>query len=145
MPEQDDMTADKALCDAYLRTVYRVVGTAQPVDIRIGHRSAPLDQLLNECGVREWAFMTASNPRSRRMPDHDNAKRNAEMKQFLQRSGWRTIEGIGVPCDGQWQPEVSVLILGIDRHTAMKLALRWEQNAFVRGEIGQPAELLWVI
>ena len=145
MLEQRDVTADKALCDAYLQTIYRVVGTAQPVDIRIGHCSAALDELLKECGVREWAFVTASNPRSRRLPDRDNARRNAEMKQSLQQAGWCALEGMGVPCDGQWQPEASVLILGIDRDAAMKLALRWEQNAFVRGEIGQPAELLWVI
>lgn len=138
------MTADKALCDAYLQTVYRVLGTP-PVDIRIGHASAALDHLLQQCGVSEWAFVTASNPRSRPLPDRDNARRNAELKQDLQRSGWRTLEGIGVPCDGKWQPEASVLILGIDRDTAAKLALRWEQNAFVRGAIGEPAQLQWVI
>jgi hypothetical protein len=139
------MTADKSLHDAYIQTIYRVIGTTQPVDIRIGYCSAALDQILQHNGVSEWAFVTASNPRSRRLPDRDNARRNAEMNQFLQQAGWRTLAAIGVPCNSRWQPEDSVLILGIDRDAATKLALRWEQNAFVHGKIGQPAELVWVI
>jgi len=138
------MTPNNALRDAYLRTVYRVVGAPQPFDIHIGQCSAALDRMLKTCGVSEWAFVTASNPRSRRLSDGDNARRNAEMKHFVQQAGWSTLDGVGVPCEGQWQPEESVLILGIDRDTAMTLALRWSQNAFVWGAIGKPAELLWV-
>ena len=139
------MSADKALCDAYLQTIYRVVEMPQPVDIRIGEQCSALDRLLESYGLREWAFVTASNPRSRRLPDRDNARRNAELKQSLRQAGWQILGGLGMPPDNQWQPEVSMLVLGIDREAAMKLALRWEQNAFVRGAIGQPAELVWVI
>lgn len=139
------MTADEALREAYLQTTYRVVGAPEPVDIRIGHRSRALDRLLQENGVQNWAFVTASNPRSRRLPDRDNAKRNTEMKQSLQQGGWQMLDGMGLPCSPEWQPEHSVLILGIDRDAAMKVALRWEQNAIVCGTIGQPAELVWAI
>jgi Protein of unknown function (DUF3293) len=139
------MKTDKALCDAYLQTIYRVLDRPPLVDIRIGEHSAALDRLLEDYGVREWAFVTASNPRSRRLPDRVNARRNAEMKHSLQQAGWRALEAIGLPPDDRWQAEASVLIPGMDRDAAMKIALRWEQNAFVHGVIGQPAELVWVI
>lgn len=139
------MTADDALRDAYLQTTYRVLAAPEAIDIRIGQRNSMLDRLLRDNGVQDWAFVTASNPRSRRLPDHENAKRNAEMKHALQQDGWRLLDGIGLPCESGWQPENSVLILGIDRDAAMKVALRWEQNAIVCGTVGHPAELAWAI
>ena len=139
------MNADKALCDAYLQTIYRVLDTPQRVDIRIGEHCAALDRLLEAYGVREWAFVTANNPRSRPLPDRENARRNAEMKQSLQQAGWHVLEAIGLPPDNRWRAEASMLIPGMDRDTATSIALRWGQNAFVHGAIGQPAELVWVI
>jgi len=139
------MTEDRALHDAYLKTVYRVVDTDEPFDICVGHRCVELDRLLKANGLRDWAFVTAANPRSRRLPDRENATRNAELKRSLQQAGWRTMDGVGLPRGPEWPPEHSILILGIDRDAAVRLALRWEQNAIVCGTIGKPAELLWVI
>ena len=139
------MNTDPALCDAYLQTIYRVLDAPQPVEIRIGEHCAALDRLLEDYDVREWTFVTASNPRSRPLPECDNARRNAEMKRSLHQAGWHPLEAIGLPPDDRWQAEASMFIPGMDRHAATKLALRWEQNAFVHGAIGQPAELVWVV
>ena len=138
------MTADNVLPQAYLDTVYRVAGDGQAIDIRVGEPNAALDELLKGNGVRQWAFVTASNPRSRPLSERDNVLRNAEMKHSLGAAGWRTVDGVGLPCRPGWQPEHSVLILGIDRDTAISLARRWEQNAFVYGTLGLPPELVWV-
>ena len=139
------MNTDPALCDAYLQTIYRVLDAPQPVEIRIGEHCAALDRLLEDYDVREWTFVTASNPRSRPLPECDNARRNAEMKRSLHQAGWHPLEAIGLPPDDRWQAEASMFIPGMDRHAAKKLALRWEQNAFVHGAIDQPAELVWVV
>ena len=138
------MTEDEALRQAYLDTVYRVAGEGQPIDIRICEPNVALDELLKTNEVCQWAFVTASNPRSRALPEHENARRNAEMRSSLNEAGLRTIEGVGLPCRSEWQLEQSVLILGIGRDTAMTLARRWEQNAIVYGVLGGPPELLWV-
>ena len=138
------MTVDTALRQAYLDTVYRVTRQPHPIDIRVGEANAALDELLESHGARQWAFVTASNPRSRALPDGENAARNAEMKSSLEQAGWRTVDGIGLPSRPGWQPEDSVLILGIDRDTATTLARRWQQNAIICGERGGLPELLWV-
>ncbi|UCH49929.1 MAG: DUF3293 domain-containing protein [Betaproteobacteria bacterium] len=138
------MTADKGLRQAYLDTVYRVEAKPHPIDIRIGESNAALDKLLQANKVQQWAFVTASNPRSQALSEEKNARRNAEMKSSLQQAGWRTADGVGLPSRPGWQPEHSVLILGIDRHAAIALARRWEQNAIVYGSVGQMPELLWV-
>ena len=138
------MTAGKALQQAYLETIYRVAGEEQAIDIRIDQSNVALDALLQENEVRQWAFVTASNPRSRALSERDNARRNAEMKSSLKRAGWRTVDGVGLPLRPGWKPERSVLILGIDRDAAIALARRWEQNAIVCGSFAQPPELVWV-
>lgn len=138
------MKLDKAMRQAYLDTVYRVNRQPHPIDIRIGEANSALDELLESHGARQWAFVTASNPRSRPLPDSENAARNAEMKSSLEEAGWRMVDGIGLPCRPGWQPEDSVLILGIDRDTATTLARRWQQNAIVCGELGGLPELLCV-
>ncbi len=138
------MTADKALRQAYLDTIYRVRREPQPIDICVGEANPALDELLELHGARQWAFVTASNPHSRALSDGDNAARNAELKCSLDVSGWRTLDGVGIPRRPGWQPEDSVLILGIDRDTAITLARRWQQNAIVCGKYGGLPELCWV-
>lgn len=138
------MTADKALRQAYLETIYRVASEPQPIDICIGEMNASLDELLQANKVRQWAFVTASNPCSRALSDRDNARRNSELRSSLEEAGWRVVDGVGLPLRTGWKPEHSVLILGIDRDAAMALARRWEQNAIVFGTFGQAPELVSV-
>jgi hypothetical protein len=52
------------------------------------------------------------------------------------------IEGDGGDQAGRWEPEQSVLILGIDKVSAIKLALDYGQNALIWIEHGQPPELV---
>ncbi len=138
------MTADKALRQAYLDTIYRVRREPQPIDICVGEANPALDELLELHGARQWAFVTASNPHSRALSDGDNAARNAELKSSLEEAGWRTMDGVGLPSRPGWQTEDSVLILGIEREAAIELARHWEQNAIVCGMLGQVPELIWV-
>jgi hypothetical protein len=138
------MSIDKGLRQAYLDTVYRVCSEPQPIDIRIGEANPSLDQLLEIIKAHQWAFVTASNPRSQALSDRDNARRNAELKSSLEKAGWRTIDGVGLPSGTGWQPEQTLFIVGIEREAAMALARRWEQNAIVCGTLGAPPELVWL-
>jgi hypothetical protein len=137
------MVVKGALTDAYLHTTYRVLAAQTCIDIRVGERSGALEQLLQSSGVRQWAFMTASNPKSRKLPDTENARRNEAMKAMIEQSGWRWLDAIGVPDRPDWQPEHSVLVLGIDRNSALELAKKWDQLAIVCGMQGEPAQLVW--
>ena len=138
------MTVRKVLRHAYLHTTYRVVTTPEPVDIRIGQRNSSLDRLLQTNSVQQWTFMTASNPRSQPHSDDDNARRNKALKQSLDEAGWHYLVGMGLPDRCGWQPEHSVLILGMGKSAAIALARRWGQNAIVCGSFGGAPELVWV-
>ncbi len=128
---------------AYRQTTYRVSGASGPVDIRIGIRNGSLDRLLEAHQVREWAFVTASNPGSRASPEHENARRNAELEQVLREAGLQYLHGSGVPDESGWQPERSYLVLGITNADAMAMAKRWGQRAIVWGSLGNAPKLAW--
>jgi uncharacterized protein DUF3293 len=113
--------------EAYKRTTYEA-----GVRIRVG-RVAPLDS--------SWAFLTASNPGSKLLPDDLNAARRQSLEAGL-RGRWRYRDASGVPDDPEVKPERGVLILGIDRESAVELGRRYGQNAIVFGGPDMPAEIV---
>ena len=137
------MTARQALERAYLETTYRVLCATDTIDIRIGVPNAALDILLQAHGVHNWAFVSASNPRSQMTPDEDNARRHGEMIRSLHAEGRLFVDALGVPDRAGWTAERSVLIPGIERPEALALARRWQQNAIVYGRRGELSELVW--
>ena len=49
--------------------------------------------------------------------------------------------GRGIPDDSAWEPEESMLAIGVSREEALSLGRRFGQNAVVWGERGGGAEL----
>jgi hypothetical protein len=56
---------------------------------------------------------------------------------------WETFPGRGIPDNIDWLPEESLLILGIPFEQVLQTARKWEQLAFLFGEIGCEARLIW--
>jgi hypothetical protein len=130
-----------SLDEEYRTTDFWVDGPVGRFAIRIGEMSAPLEDLLASAGATAWAYITACNPGSQRLTNEANAKRMRELeKDVCDRYVFHNGEGIGR--DERWK-EPSLLILGIDRASARQLALRYQQNAFVFGNRGEPASLDW--
>jgi Protein of unknown function (DUF3293) len=131
-PDRDNLEA------AYLATDYRVEDfPTGPFTIRIGQPIAALAGL-------DWAFVTASNPRSVLLSDEENSRRMADLEKAVQHSGWRFYHGQGVGADRRWPPEPSLLIVHIKESDAVELARHFGQNAIVAGRPGEPARLVWV-
>ena len=138
------MFVSERLKNAYLQTTYRVNGTSEPVDLRIGVRNDALDQLLRTYLAREWAFVTASNPGSSILSKEQNGRRNTELVQALNEAGLHYLEGAGMPDTPGWEPEQSYLVLAITQRDAVAIAKRHGQCAIVCGFSGNPPELVWV-
>ena len=131
-----------SLRDHYERTTYRVTGVTPAIDIRIGAHCPPLDQLLNQYGARTWAFITAWNPGSTKLGSEENRRRQNALEAEAKQAGYIIYRGAGVPNAAGWEPEESILILGIYREDAVKLGGKFEQLAVVVGEQGRAAELI---
>lgn len=142
----------------YRRAIYRVsagragragrIGRGQSpeeaIDLRIGRRSAALDALLARHRATTWAFLTAVNPGSKRLDDDENRRRTRRLTAALARRGWPRRRGTGIDPAGRWPPEPSFLVLDADPDALVALASRYGQAAFVAGEVGRPARLVWL-
>ena len=132
------MTIPANLLHAYLTTTYVVPDLN--LHIRIGQHHAALDDLLHGHNAITWAFITASNPASLVLSPEENARRHQEL--LLQVDRYPHWEGIGVGEDPAWEPEQSLLIVGIPRDEAAALGRRFGQNAIVTGVVGHSAEMI---
>jgi hypothetical protein len=130
------------LWDAYRRTTYVAHTGHGEIRINPGRRSAALDRLLIEHRSREWAYLTAYNPASCRLPEEENARRQRELVDAVRDRGLAFLDGEGTGEDTGWPPEPSVLILGIGLEDARALGRQFGQLAIVAGRIGERARLV---
>ena len=132
----------KELLEAYLTTQYCASTPQGVINIQIDKPHPDLDLLLEAHDVEEWAFITATNPFSEELPPEENTARHEQLVQKVKELGYVAFEGAGVPASQEWNPEVSLLILGIDEDTAVEIGREFNQNAIVRGWYGEVAELV---
>lgn len=112
---------------------------------RIDETHSELDTLLDERDADQWAYITAWNPASRPLATEDNHARKAHLEQELTAAGYPLYPGEGVPDNDDWEPEKSVLVVGISRQLAVRFGVKYGQNAIVCGRVGEAPVLAWCI
>jgi hypothetical protein len=133
-----------SLRDHYLRTTYRVTEVDPPIDIRIGEPCPLLDALLEKHAAHAWVFITAWNPGSKKLDDSENRRRQQQLEAEVKQSGNIFYRGAGVPDEKDWQPEESLLILGIELGEAHQLGNKYGQAAVVAGKLNVLPELIFI-
>ena len=130
------------LLAAYLATTYTARLGELEVRIRVGSRCPRIDRELAERNLSCWAHLTACNPGSQPLSAAENRDRQQALRCAVHDGGWACYPGAGVPDASTWEPEESLLILGIQRQPAWQLARRFGQLAIVWGTRATAAELL---
>lgn len=126
------------LLEAYKNTKYKVFQL--DIVIEIDKLNDKLKELLNKYNSTEWAFITAFNPYSKIITQDENIERHNELKELTNK--YTTFEGHGIGEDPSWEPELSLLIIGITRDEATIIGKKFEQNAIVCGGINYSPELI---
>jgi hypothetical protein len=134
---------DPALVAAYAATSYIVDAPNQRIALRLGQRNRVFERLLRRRRVQSWAFVSACNPASRRLPRWRNAARASLLVRITKKYGLRILPGEGLADDPDWGGEASLLILGITPVRALRLARQFGQYAVVVGRRGDVARLEW--
>ena len=129
------------LIDAYSNTDYEVYNP--DFTIKIGKKSRGLEKLLRENSKTTWAYISAYNPYSKSLTKKENEGRHLQLLAFTKE--YICFDGEGIGEDPNWEPEKSLLILGISKTDASALGNNFEQNAILIGEVGKVAELLLLL
>ena len=111
--------------------------------IRCGERSPQVDHLLADAGLDDWVYITACNPGSHQLSDAENGRRMIALEARLQALPCVAYRGRGVGTAGDWPPEPSLLVLGLDEAQGLALGQEFGQVAIVVGRRGDKARLAW--
>ena len=103
-----------------------------------------MDSLLKDYGTDTWAFITAFNPRSRRVSAEENRTRDTALIARLDRDGFRHVACDGVDDDGNWPTEHGHVVFAIDAETARALGREFAQNAILLGRLGDGAAIVFL-
>jgi len=128
---------------AYLATTYSVFIDNNKYDINIGkHLPADINDIINK--EKSAVILTAGNPRSQPLSPQENKERNFKLKLQLKKFIVFNALGQGSDLsDISWLAEESYFILGINKIEAERLAVEYEQYAYVWLESEKPAALIF--
>jgi hypothetical protein len=131
------------LLKAYEGACYEVQLDTAALIMRVGEPlPAALQAWFDANRIEMAAFISAANPLSRPMTAEDNAARHAQLLCALHKLEVRCLPGYGRDPVGVWDAEASVLALGLARTQAVRLAERFEQNAYIEVLPHRPAKLV---
>jgi Protein of unknown function (DUF3293) len=116
--------------EAYLATDYSIWGSRRLI-LRVGQRNHDLAALYQNYAVSSAAVLTAWNPYSEPRSDAENETAQAELISEIDRLALHHEPGHGADPTGEWPPEPSRLVLGVDLDIAASLGRKFRQNGIV--------------
>ena len=125
---------DKKLVEAYQQTCYQVEVNRLVFELFIGQPNMPFADYCQQHNVQQWAIITAYNPYSNPTAEKLNQQANIALSNELQALGYEFYQGDGVPNSSDWLTEKGFWIANIELAIAKKLAIKYQQNAFVFGD-----------
>ena len=132
------------LTKAYRETIYEIEDHGETIQLYIGQSNRQIDRLLTKANHTGWAIITAFNPYSQCLSESENRERHQNLLEYVRSLKLKAIAGINKDPSGDWVPEISLMVIGIERQQAIAIGQKYQQNAVVFGELGQPPELLWI-
>jgi len=128
----------------YQQAIYQAYIDGETISLSIGEYNSQLNKLLKKHNCDNWAFITAANPYSQPLSESENQQRHQQLIEATKSSQLTTYAAVGKDKTGAWTPETSLVILGIDRPSAIALGNLFEQNAIVWGTVNRAPELIWL-
>jgi hypothetical protein len=130
----------KPLWEAYQCSEYWIGTAPRALCLCVGKPAEGLRELIRveapeaEFGAATpWAYLTAWNPGSRRLPEAENRIRGAELEAKLRAACACILPGKGKDPEGQWPEEVGFLAVGLEAARAKELGREFGQYALLAG------------
>jgi hypothetical protein len=124
-------TVHPNLVRAYREAIYIVNEGDDAIALKVGEVSPALAALLHVHKATTAAILTAYNPYSEIKPSAENERMQAALVAELKATAVICFDAIGSDPEGEWEPEASILALGISLVEAERLADQFGQNAFI--------------
>lgn len=124
-------TVHPQLVRAYREAIYIVNGEDLAIRLKVGEVNKVLANLMHSRRVVTAAVLTAYNPYSEVKSAEENERSQSNLLDKLKQKSTHCMSAIGTDAKGEWEPEPSILALGISLQDAESLADEYGQNAFI--------------
>ena len=131
------------LDSAFRATSYRIETDEGVFTVRIARLHCAFDAYLRRKGASCWGLLTAYNPGAIRCAGQ-NAAQHERLRERLKARGWTVLPALNVPDDAAAPVEPGFLLLQASEKEVAELAADFAQVAFVCGNIGASARLIYV-
>ena len=130
---------DQNLLRAYFATVYEFPTQTGALRVSLDGENTPPSNALPELLTRQFALLTAYNPRSMLLPRRVNEQRHLVLRDLLILGCYRVEPCVGSEAepDGVWR-EPAWLVHGMDRDEAISFGRVFRQNSVVFAHDGRP-------
>jgi len=119
------------LVTSYRRTHYRVGAGCGSILLRIDQHSESLEKILATSKQSCAAIVSAYNPYSQLASNEENLGAHEQLRNLLQHHPYPIIESLNIDPTGQWPPEESLFVPGLDLNTGRSIGQKFNQNAIV--------------
>ncbi|MER2514079.1 MAG: DUF3293 domain-containing protein [Nitrosomonas ureae] len=119
------------LITSYRRTHYRVGTDSNSIFLRIDQYSESLAKFLAASKQSCAVIVSAYNPYSQLASNEENLGAHEQLRNLLQHHPYPIIESLNIDPTGQWPPEESLFVPGLDLNTGRSIGQRFNQNAIV--------------
>lgn len=124
---------DEAIERAFRAAHYTVSDAGRSWRLTLDCASADLARLLLRHACREAVLITAANPGARRLPEAENARRNARLRSRIDALGLASLDASSSDAAGDWR-EPGLLCLGLDLASALALGRAFGQLAILHAD-----------
>ena len=121
----------KDLISAYQNTDYIVQCRSETFLLKINLVSKELNSLYQKHNEKPAAFITAFNPRSQIVSSESNTQAHAILCDISTFNNYTNYDGFGTDPTGEWEPEQSLLLIGVSFSDACQLGVDFQQNAIL--------------
>jgi hypothetical protein len=130
---------DPNLLRSYLSTVYEVPTSSGPLRVSLDGEKSPDPSTMPEILTRQFAILTAYNPRSMLLPKRVNESRHVVMRDLLILGCYRVEQCVGYEeePEGMWR-EPGWIVYGMDRDEACSFGRVYRQNTVIFCQDGRP-------
>lgn len=124
-----------------MKTLYKCL---DPLFVmHIGIANTALDQLLETYSQEELCILTAYNPVSEIQTRSKNQYFQQNLITELEKNGYSYVNGVNCDPEGKFPEESTCWVLGLSETKGKRMAMEYNQNAFVSCRKGDKPALIW--
>tara|TARA_B100000214_G_C23694838_1_gene502532 strand:+ start:76 stop:501 length:426 start_codon:yes stop_codon:yes gene_type:complete len=138
-----NLSRKQELLESFHATFYCFFLNNVTVRLRVGEKNPKLSNWLSANNITRWAFLTSFNPGAKLCSNSYNKASYLDLLDLAKQKQWLFFKAEAQPDHQNWPVEKGIVVFDQKSIEVKKIALYFNQLAFVVGAINSAARLVW--